>query len=386
MPRPFRLTLPLLCALIAALVSFTNAIAQDVPTFVYTNEDVNGPNTISAFRADSAGSLTAVAGSPFSTSGSGGANGAYAAPKIVIAGKFLYASNSASSNVSGFAINTTTGVLTPVPGSPFATSLPQNWMTLAATPNGAFVIAAMNENSNLIEVFSVNRSTGALTKVPGSPFSFPSGGCATAMKVSPDSKYLYSACWFGNGTVTAFSIASNGVLTNVQDSPFAGLRPVNVEINCQNSLLFAPANGSDTEINVFAIGAGGALSPISGSPFIVHPNSRGEGLVLDPSDKFLFVSNFADSVTVLNVAANGSLSAVPGSPFKIFGNGIPAGLGVPRKSNFLYVANTNKLISALSVSSVGALSPVLASPFLTGNAAAHAESVALYPPKRCGVD
>jgi 6-phosphogluconolactonase (cycloisomerase 2 family) len=259
-------------------------------------------------------------------------------------------------------------------------------MTLAATPNGSFVMAAMNEQSNLIEVFSVNRSTGALTKVPGSPFSFPSGGCATAMKVSPDNKYLYSACWFGSGTVTAFSIASNGVLTNVQGSPFAGLRPVNIEINCQNNLLFAPANGSDTEVNVFAIGAGGVLSPISGSPFVAHPTSRGEGLVLDPSDKFLFVSNFADSVTVLNVASNGSLSPVTGSPFQIFGNGIPAGLGITRKGNFVYVANSNKLISGLAVSSAGAVSPVLASPFLTGNTSAHAESVAVYPPKRCGVD
>jgi 6-phosphogluconolactonase (cycloisomerase 2 family) len=375
-------------ALLALIIPFTIAIAQDLGTFIYTNDDVLGPNTVSAFRVNAGGALTPVTGSPFSTGGSGVATGAYAASKIAIAGKFLYASNSANSTVAGFAINALSGGLAPIAGSPFSTSLAPNYMTLTATPNGAFLMAAVNEGSasDRIEVLSVNPTTGVLTLVPDSPFFLPAGGHVTAMRVTPDGKYLYVACWYDHPGLYAFAIGSNGTLTPLPNTPFAGLRPVNVEIDCRNRFVFAPANAYETIVNVSTIGAGGVLTPISSSPVTVHPTSRGEGISLDPSGKFLFVSNFADAVTALNVATDGSLSLVSGSPFTVFGGFIPAGMAMNRKGNLLYVANTNKLVSGLAVSSSGALTPVLGSPFLTGNTSAHAESLVVYPLRRCPVD
>ena len=57
--------------------------------------------------------LTPVAGSPF-TAGSG--------PRGVVvdpSGKFVYAANEGSNNISAYSINATSGALTPVTGSPF---------------------------------------------------------------------------------------------------------------------------------------------------------------------------------------------------------------------------------------------------------------------------
>jgi DNA-binding beta-propeller fold protein YncE len=74
-------------------------------------------STISAFTLDANGALVPVSGSPFPSGGNGSING-----PLGIAtdnsGKFIYVAN-ASNDVSVFSINSGTGVLTPVGGSPF---------------------------------------------------------------------------------------------------------------------------------------------------------------------------------------------------------------------------------------------------------------------------
>ena len=73
--------------------------------------------TISAFALDSAsGALMSVSGSPFPSGGRGNVNGPLG---IAAGGSFAYVCN-ASNDISVFSINTTTGVLTAVAGSPFS--------------------------------------------------------------------------------------------------------------------------------------------------------------------------------------------------------------------------------------------------------------------------
>src|SRR5262245_10959073 len=150
---------------------FRVARAQGDPTFVYTNNDRN-PNSISAFSVASNGSLSPVAGSPFLTGGIEAGGGFFAANRITaaIVKDFLYAANAGSNTVSGFSINPATGVLTPVPGSPFATGGVADGIgvSLATTPDDKFLIAA-NGSSMTITVFSI-AANGALSQVAGSPF------------------------------------------------------------------------------------------------------------------------------------------------------------------------------------------------------------------------
>src|SRR5262245_52181172 len=101
---------------------FKVAKAQGAVTFVYTNND-RTPNSVSAFSAAANGSLSPVPGSPFLTGGNGVGGGFFAADRITTAvvKDFLYAANAGTNTVSAFLINPSTGVLTVVPGSPFAT-------------------------------------------------------------------------------------------------------------------------------------------------------------------------------------------------------------------------------------------------------------------------
>jgi YVTN family beta-propeller protein len=78
----------------------------------------------------------------------------------------LYVTNHGSNNVSGFTIDTLTGVLTPVVGSPFSAGTGPNAAAVAA---GKFLYVA-NSASNDVSAYAIDPNTGALTSVPGSPF------------------------------------------------------------------------------------------------------------------------------------------------------------------------------------------------------------------------
>jgi 6-phosphogluconolactonase len=111
-------TLPAGTVLVALVVDPTGK-------FVYT---ATSDDTVWAYRINAAsGSLMAVPGSPFPTGAHsqelvGGPSGVAVDPT----GKFVYATNRdgvnsqiSPNNISALAINTTSGALTPVPGSPF---------------------------------------------------------------------------------------------------------------------------------------------------------------------------------------------------------------------------------------------------------------------------
>jgi len=107
----------ILSAVAIALATLPTAMNAQT-TYIYTNNDISGQNSVSGFSVGSNGALTAVPGSPFLTGGSGSGGGYYASNKATasIAGSFFFASNSGSGSISAFAINPANGVLAALPG------------------------------------------------------------------------------------------------------------------------------------------------------------------------------------------------------------------------------------------------------------------------------
>jgi 6-phosphogluconolactonase len=362
-------------------------MAQD-PTFVYTNND-RSPNSVSAFSLSSNGALTSVTGSPFLTGGTGIGVGFFASNRITtaIVRNFLYAADSGSNDVSAFSINPATGVLTTVPGSPFATggSADGQGISLATTPDDNFLIVA-NGGSVNITVYSV-AANGALTPVPGSPFSAGPGGPLDGIKVTPDGKFVAVARPVAPNAVSMFSISSIGGLTPVPGSPFpvGGTgEATGIDCDCNSSHLFiGEANGTSTIISVQDIALNGALSPIAGSPFI-GPGINSNVAVLSPDDSQLFVSNqISNTVTSFSVAASGALTLVPGSPFPAVGSVLPSGMATNQAGTFLYTADINNEINGFSIAPSGALTSVPGSPFSNGFPGMGLRSLAVFPPKSC---
>jgi 6-phosphogluconolactonase (cycloisomerase 2 family) len=80
---------------------------------------------------------------------------------------FAYVANQSSNDISGYTVNTTTGSLTPIAGSPF----PAGMSPFAVDVDfaGKFACAA-NQGSNDVSTYVVDGTTGVLTPAPGSPF------------------------------------------------------------------------------------------------------------------------------------------------------------------------------------------------------------------------
>jgi len=355
--------------------------------YVYVNNNASGPNSVSAFSVDANGALTPIAGSPFASGGSGVGGGFFAANRATIgtAGKFLFAANEQTNNVSVFAIDPATGVLTLVPGSPFLTGgASGSGISLGVTPDNRFLFAS-SSGSNTITVFSISPN-GTLTSIPGSPFAV--GGIPDGIKVSPDGRFLAVAL-FSTDAVGVFSIASNGALTAVPGSPFPAAAfgsVAGVDINCASNLLFAgEANVVGTDIDVFNIASNGALTPILSSPF----NNQGTGInsnvvVLSPKDDHLFVSNqVSNTITVFDVASDGALSLVSGSPFADPG-GTPTVMATNEAGTLLYAYTTGGAVSVFRIAADGRLTSVPGSPFFTNFGPEG--GIAAFPSKNCSQD
>jgi 6-phosphogluconolactonase len=372
--RGFLLSLVLVFLFATTLHAQTN--------FVYTNDDVLGPNTVSGFAVAGNGALTAVLGSPFLTGGTGAGGGFFAVNRAATCSgqKLIYVSNAGSNDVSGFSVNPSTGSLDLVPGSPFPTGgVSHGGIALACTPDGRFLMAA-NTGSSDITVFRI-AGDGALTAV-GS--QVPVGSTPDGIRISPDGKFL-AVAFVGLNAIGMLSIAPDGTLAPVPGSPFPGASAgalAGVDMNCAGRVLFGGSSADTTTVNVFDITTDGALTALPDSPFTPGVGGNSNVVLLSPNERQLFVSNQASgSVTAFAVASNGSLSLVAGSPFAAPGSIFPTGMAMDQAGNFLYVADGSK-IYGYTVANDGTLTPAPGSPFLT-NQPGRLLSLTAFPGKTC---
>jgi 6-phosphogluconolactonase len=216
-------------------------------------------NQVAAFTINSTGQLTAVAGSPFPA-------GSFPEESIVDpSGKFLYVSNNmdALGGISAYTIGSD-GTLTAVPGSPFTTLVNGGPFGLAVHPNGSFLYIAMAggvTSGTQVVGQKIDTSTGALSPIPGSPFTV--GNEPSGVVIDPAGKFLFVTNMVDN-TVSAFTIdATSGALTPVSGSPFTtGPSPFLMAVNKSSSLLFV-INANSTSVSAYTIAAGGALTPVA---------------------------------------------------------------------------------------------------------------------------
>jgi 6-phosphogluconolactonase len=110
------------------------------------------------------------------------------------ASRFLYAINSdVAGSIAAFAMDSSTGTLTPLPGSPYRLSRQPG--PAAMDPTARFLFIGERSSSGgapfTLEVFGVDPNTGALKAAPGSPFQLVAQ--ATAVAVDASGRFLYVA-------------------------------------------------------------------------------------------------------------------------------------------------------------------------------------------------
>jgi len=376
---------PLSLAVIVSGLAVVSAGLEAQSRFVYTNDDLSTGNTVSGFL-DTNGALTPLPNSPFSTGGRGSGGGDIAANRVAIAGgKFLYASNGATGNISAFSIDPNQGGLVLVPTSPYPVGTTGfGDISLAASPDGLSLFAGVGANNTVVR-FSIN-ADGSLVSQASAMITAAFNQIG-GMKVSADGNFLSIGLPAYNsfGAVAMFS-TGGGTLTLVNGMAVPGTGTVaGVDINCAGSNLFGGVmSQNSTQVDAYSIGSNGWLSRIQGSPFSPGVGTNSSVVVLSPDDKHLFVSNqLSQSVTAFNVDSTGTLTLVGGSPFSAPGTGThPAGLATDQSGTTLYVASNPNLIYVFNIAADGTLTPVANSPFSTNQGGALLSLVA-FPGKTC---
>jgi len=347
---------------------------------VYTNNDGTSGNSVSAYAVDTNGTLGLIAS--YSTGGTGTGGGLYASNRIIVSNNFLFASNAGSNNVSAFTIDSTTGDLSVVPGSPFATggynNSGESGISLAATPDGKYLYAG-NTGSQDVTVFSIG-SGGALTQIGSTVYV---AGTMASMKVSPDGRFLVLA-FPDLSEVAVYSIASDGTLQAVQNSPFSiGATATGVDMDCASSHVFVGLAYSNS-VEVYNIDSStGALTLNSVSPAIPSVSSA-QVVQLSPDDKTLYVSNQgAHAVSAFSVASDGTLTLATATPVGT-GNtyAYPGGLAINSDGTFLFTGDPNP---AISVFGAGGSTPLVLDSYFPTGLTYGLHSVAAYPPKVCSI-
>ena len=131
---------------------------------------------------------------------------------------FVYAANYNDNNVSAYSANADTGVLTQLPGSPYAAG--QYPASVTATADGECIYVT-NQGDGTVSAYAVDQESGALTEIAGSPFE--SGNWPTALASDTGGAFLYVAnSLVGNlKNVRGYTIdSSTGALAAVAGNPF----------------------------------------------------------------------------------------------------------------------------------------------------------------------
>jgi 6-phosphogluconolactonase len=257
------------------------------------------------------GTLTAVSGSPFSLGSGASPSGLVTADNLSSPGPFLYAADSGTIDALQ-QINNGTGALTIVPGSPFTSGTNQY---LATDYLNRFLFAADEDAPGGVLAFTINSSTGALTAVAGSPFALSSSGNVQPgqIVVDPTGSFVYVAMTSTN-QVAAFSIVSpSGSLTPVPGSPFAagnGPNAIAAFNTGDNAYFLYVSNATAGTISGYSINpTTGVLTPAAGSPFAIAATN----IVTDLGEGHLYAYG-ADGLTVFSIdPTTGALLQV-GSP------------------------------------------------------------------------
>ena len=198
-----------------AIAGFGN----NIPSWMGLTFDGAGGEIQGIVRQPNGGATGLQLGSPTSSSGDSPQG-----IRITPDGKFVVVANQGTSNVSVFSLDSSTGVLTEVAGSPFATGqqpgpVATDPPTLAGTAPSAKFVFVGNTGGNSLSAYTID-SSGALTPVAGTPIALGANGQPSSIAVDPAGKFIFVSV--APQEVAGFAVDANtGALTPVPGSPFS---------------------------------------------------------------------------------------------------------------------------------------------------------------------
>jgi 6-phosphogluconolactonase len=268
---------------------------------------------------------------------------------------FVYSALPSVNEVGIYREDPNSGVLTQLADSPYAAG--NGAESVAVHPSKKFLYAS-NAVDDTISLFTI-ASNGEITEITPRTNS---GTTPAILTIDSAGTYLYEAD-LGSESVTVYSIdASSGALTLLTN--FRTGHPLNMKLNPAGNVLYVAVTGSpEGFIEAFSLNAGvptllGVFSSGGVSPY---------GLAIDPSGTHLYVTNGApdNSIAEFTIGTTVALTPIAGSPIGQTNAVNPLSVLVDPSGKYLYVANEGSAsLSAYTIASDGSVT-VLATPTFT---------------------
>lgn len=242
-------------------------------------------------------------------------------------GRFLYVPDALTNHLWGYSLDPSSGALTGLPGSPFASG--SDFTSILFEPQGRFAYAT-RPSTRSIERFVADRDSGALS----SPSSVATPVEANGVTIHPNGRFLYTST-----PVTSGGMVSHQVQTYAIDPDSGTLTATSTESTGEALSVVLDPSGRYAYLNVRDLPGVRAYSidPQDGSLELlaeVNPVFSPIGMAMDPAGKFLFVTRRDHgTVEVMTIQSDGSL-LLTGS----FGvGGEPIAAAVDASGRWLYV-------------------------------------------------
>jgi DNA-binding beta-propeller fold protein YncE len=285
---------------------------------------------------------------------------------------YVTSSKAAGSNNYGevdvFEINSESGFMRQIPTSPFPSGGRNPVAEALSTDNKNLYV--VNRDDNTIVQFAIG-SDGkiypqATVNTPGIyplaatvagsnlfvadtyqplPACSDASPCSGSVGVLPLSSAGAMGAPVANGSLTYWPLTLSG------KAAADIVLPTGIATLANGSDLYVSAYDSTAKAGYvfgFAIGSGGALAPLSGSPWAA--GTQPSALVSDAASAHLYVTDSANGNVLGYTVSGGSLSPLSGSPYKTGGQ--PSAIAVDAKAGYLYVTNSqDSTVTAFSIGS-----------------------------------
>ncbi|MBC7909632.1 MAG: VCBS repeat-containing protein [Pyrinomonadaceae bacterium] len=266
----------------------------------------DGSDTVSAFSINAAtGALTALPFSPIALP-----TGAWGTVVVHPSGSpLIVGDGDASPAVASFNITATTAAA--ATGSPFSTSFARS-ISIAFSRDSNFIYTGGSANPSIFAGFSVNTLSGVLTPLPGSPFN---SGTQFPLAFTTDSN---GRIFMGIGVDEHLRVFTTigGVPTAVAGNPFASALPAPNDGELHpNEKFYYVSDQNIHSVGAYQIAGSGAattLTPLAGSP-VSSGGTQTRPIILNNGGIYLFAgNNVTRNITTYNVS--------PSSGVLTFGN------------------------------------------------------------------
>lgn len=260
--------------------------------------------TVSGFTVGT-GTLKAVSGSPLTLG--------YQPVAMAVTrdNKFLYVATLGNINV--YTINANGSLSTPSTGTGVAIV---NVVSMDVSPDGQWLVA-LDGNTLVaqIDVFQINATTGALTSVTTGQLAIPNAVISPKMvKIAPNGALVFAALGSGGDVVFNFDTSTGALLTSQNLAVSNQTSDNGLAIDNASAYLYIARSGTGGGVRVFAIGSGGSLNEIPGSPFA--SGGQAYSVVLDNTGKYVYAANRANgTIYGYSIGTGGGLTALAGSPY-----------------------------------------------------------------------